>query len=62
MRRKFEHHQRPLLPPHEFAVRQLRYFGFSLLILAFVGVLFAPVYHRFLHRFHLDIGDGREKG
>jgi len=23
--------------------------------LTFVGVLFAPVYHRFLHRFHLDI-------
>ena len=28
--------------------------------LTFVGVLFAPVYHRFLHKFHLDIesGDG----
>lgn len=23
--------------------------------LSFVGVLFAPVYHRFLHRFHLNI-------
>ena len=23
--------------------------------LTFVGVLFAPVYHRFLHKFHLDI-------
>lgn len=22
--------------------------------LTFIGVLFAPVYHRFLHRFHLD--------
>ena len=31
--------------------------------LTFVGVLFAPVYHRFLHRFHLseeDV-DGPEK-
>ena len=25
--------------------------------LTFVGVLFAPVYHRFLHKFHLDIED-----
>jgi len=24
--------------------------------LTFVGVLFGPIYHRFLHRFHLDIG------
>ena len=24
--------------------------------LTFVGVLFAPVYHRFLHRFHIDTG------
>ena len=23
--------------------------------ITFVGVLFAPVYHRFLHKFHLDI-------
>jgi len=25
--------------------------------LTFCGVLFAPVYHRFMHRFHLDLGD-----
>jgi hypothetical protein len=25
--------------------------------LTFVGVLFAPVYHRFLHKFHLEIRD-----
>ncbi len=25
--------------------------------LTFVGVLFVPVYHRFLHKFHLDIED-----
>jgi len=25
--------------------------------LTFVGVLFAPIYHRFLHRFHLSIED-----
>ncbi len=28
--------------------------------LTFVGVLFAPVYHRFLHKFHLDIEDKDE--
>jgi hypothetical protein len=29
--------------------------------LTFFGVLFAPVYHRFLHKFHLDIeGRGRK--
>ena|ERR1700690_1959143 len=26
-------------------------------LLTFLGVLFAPVYHRFLHKFHLDIED-----
>lgn len=25
--------------------------------LTFVGVLFAPVYHRFLHKFHLNLDD-----
>jgi hypothetical protein len=25
--------------------------------LTFVGVLFAPVYHRFLHRFHLNLDE-----
>ncbi len=25
--------------------------------LTFCGVLFAPIYHRFMHRFHLDLGD-----
>jgi hypothetical protein len=109
-----EHHRKPLLTRRQFLRRQLRYAGFSLIILAFsigagvagyhylgglqwvdaflnasmiltgmgpvdhldtergkifaafyalfsgvafltfVGVLFAPIYHRFLHRFHLD--------
>jgi hypothetical protein len=26
--------------------------------LTFCGVLFTPIYHRFIHRFHLDLGDG----
>lgn len=111
----FEHHKTPLLSRREFARRQFRYTGFSLLILlfsigmgttgyhvfgdlawidaflnasmiltgmgpvdhiettagklfasfyalfsgisflTFVGVLFAPVYHRFLHKLHLNI-------
>jgi hypothetical protein len=25
--------------------------------LTFCGVLFTPIYHRFMHRFHLDMGD-----
>ena len=29
--------------------------------LTFVGVLFAPLYHRFLHRFHLGIDDNDDK-
>lgn len=29
--------------------------------LTFVGVLFAPIYHRFLHRFHLSIEDEDKK-
>lgn len=113
----FEHHKKPLLSKREFAKRQLKYTGFSLIVLVFsigigevgyhfygglswidsflnaamiltgmgpvdhldtvdgklfaafyalfsgisfltfVGVLFAPIYHRFLHKLHLDIGD-----
>jgi hypothetical protein len=31
--------------------------------LTFVGVLFAPIYHRFLHKFHLDETEAsRKKG
>ncbi len=111
----FEHHKKPLLSKKQFLHRQLRYAGFSLIILlcsivmgtvgyhvfgnlpwidaflnasmilggmgpvdrldtnsaklfasfyalfsgiafiAFAGVLFAPVYHRFLHKLHLKI-------
>ncbi len=111
----FEHHKKPLLSKKEFIRRQLRYAGFSFIILfvsiglgtagyhafgnlpwidaflnasmiltgmgpvdhldssggklfaacyalfsgisflTFAGVLFAPAYHRFLHKFHLDI-------
>jgi hypothetical protein len=28
----------------------------GMIFLVAVGVLFAPLYHRFLHRFHLEIG------
>jgi hypothetical protein len=116
-RRRMEHSKDPLLTRREFAFRQIRYAGFSMLILSFalgigtagyhvyaslpwtdsflnasmilagmgpvdhmdteagklfsafyalfsgvafisfVGVLAAPVYHRFLHRFHLDEKD-----
>ena len=30
----------------------------GMVLLVAVGVLIAPVFHRFLHRFHLEIGDG----
>ncbi len=112
---KFEHYRKPLLAKKEFIKRQLRYAGFSLIILlvslgvgtigyhllgklswidaflnasmiltgmgpvdhletqggklfaalyalfsgiaflTFAAVLFAPAYHRFLHKLHLDI-------
>ncbi len=32
----------------------------GIVFLAAVGILFAPLYHRFLHRFHLEIGGGGE--
>jgi hypothetical protein len=116
----FEHHRKPLLNRRAFIERQIRYFGFSSLILlfsigvgtagyhcwgklswidsflnasmiltgmgpvdhletsagklfsvfyalfsgvsflTFVAVLFAPFYHRFLHKFHLDIEEDTE--
>lgn len=28
--------------------------------LGFVAILFAPIYHRFLHKFHLTMGDDKE--
>jgi hypothetical protein len=34
------------------------YCGFA--VLGVAGVIFAPVFHRFLHRFHLE-GEGRSK-
>jgi hypothetical protein len=115
-----EHHKSPLLTRKQFAARQVRYAGFSLLILGFsigigtagyhvfgrlpwvdsflnacmiltgmgpvdrmeteagklfasfyalfsgvafltfVGVLFTPVYHRFLHKFHLNLGSDKD--
>lgn len=36
------------------------YSGLGILIVA--GVLFAPVIHRFLHRFHLDVDSERKRG
>jgi len=36
----------------------------GVVFLGSVGVIFAPVFHRFLHRFHLELEDpfGRKKG
>ncbi len=116
-----EHHRKPLISRKEFVSRQIRYAGFSLIILVFsigigilgyhffgglpwvdsflnasmiltgmgpvdhlnssegklfsafyalfsgisfltfIAVLFAPIYHRFLHKLHLKIeGDDKE--
>ena len=115
-----EHHKKPLLSRKEFFHRQLRYTGFSLIVLifsigigtagyhvwgelswidaflnasmiltgmgpvdhlmtnqgkmfaafyalfsgisflTFVAVLFAPIYHRFLHKLHLNM-EGKDK-
>lgn len=29
----------------------------GLIVLVVAGVLFAPIFHRFLHRFHLEVED-----
>src|SRR4051812_6606697 len=36
------------------------YCGFA--VLGVAGVIFAPVFHRFLHRFHLEGGEGESRG
>jgi hypothetical protein len=53
----------PLDPPKTAAGKLFSglyalYCGFA--VLGVAGVIFAPVFHRFLHRFHLE-GEGRPK-
>lgn len=43
-----------------FASLYALYSGLVFLIVA--GVVFAPVFHRFLHRFHLDMEGGADEG
>ncbi len=43
-----------------FASIYALYSGIIFLIAA--GLLFAPVFHRFLHRFHLELTDKKKKG
>jgi hypothetical protein len=33
----------------------------GLIVLVVAGVLFAPLLHRFLHRFHLELSDDKDK-
>jgi hypothetical protein len=33
----------------------------GLIVLVIAGVLFAPLLHRFLHRFHLELADHKDK-
>ena len=48
---------RPVVPDAEkwFASFYALFSGIAFLVI--VGVMFAPIYHRFLHRFHLEIED-----
>ncbi|MBI5709545.1 MAG: hypothetical protein HZC42_04460 [Candidatus Eisenbacteria bacterium] len=50
---------RPVVPDAEkwFASFYALFSGIAFLVI--VGVMLAPVYHRFLHRFHLEIEDDR---
>jgi hypothetical protein len=42
-----------------FAGSYALYSGFIILLSA--GIVFAPIFHRFLHRFHLEDGGGSDK-
>ena len=48
---------RPVIPDAEkwFASLYALFAGVAFLVI--VGVMFAPVYHRFIHRFHLELED-----
>jgi hypothetical protein len=54
----------PLDPPKTVAGKLFSgmyalYCGFA--VLGIAGVIFAPVYHRFIHRFHLEAEHGQKK-
>jgi hypothetical protein len=56
----FEHHWQPLADRRAFARRVLRYLALSSAIILgslAAGVLIDPIFHRFLHRFHLEIDE-----
>ena len=50
---------RPVIPDAEkwFASAYALFSGFAILIIA--GVMFGPIFHRFIHRFHADLPEGR---
>lgn len=50
---------RPEIPVAEkwFASAYALFSGFAILIIA--GVMFGPIFHRFLHRFHADVPEGK---
>jgi hypothetical protein len=33
----------------------------GLVFVVIVGILFAPIFHRFLHRFHIELDDGEDR-
>ena len=50
---------RPVIPDSEkwFASAYALFSGFAILIIA--GVMFGPIFHRFLHHFHADVPEGK---
>ncbi len=50
---------RPVIPDAEkwFASVYALFSGFAILIIA--GVMFGPIFHRFIHRFHADVPEGK---
>jgi hypothetical protein len=49
---RFEHYTQPLLPRSAYLLRLTRHGGLAAAFLSAAGILFAPVVHRALHRFH----------
>ena len=48
---------RPAVPDSEKVFASLYALFSGVAFLVIVGVMFAPVYHRFIHRFHLELGE-----
>jgi hypothetical protein len=54
----FEHKSKPLLPRSQFYGRMARSVA---AVTGIVAILMAPLFHRFLHTFHLEVEEETEK-